>query len=79
MFVTASGETWLREPAFGTATHLWRVVGSDGTLTATVEVPRGIVLRDRDGDHVWGFRVDPTFGVTTVERLRLESVSDDQE
>ncbi len=74
MFVTATGETWLREPAFGTSTHLWRVVGPDGTLTATVEVPRGIVLRDRDGEHVWGFRVDPTFGVTTVERLRLEAV-----
>lgn len=78
MFVTATGETWLREPAFGTATHLWRVVGRDGSISATVEVPRGIVLRDRDGDHVWGFRVEPTFGVTTVERLRLEPLSENQ-
>ncbi|MEX2529367.1 MAG: hypothetical protein WD960_01225 [Gemmatimonadota bacterium] len=79
MFVTASGETWLREPAFRTATHVWRVVGPDGSITATVEVPRGIVLRDRDGDHLWGFRVDPAFGVTSVERLRLEAVSDGEE
>lgn len=74
LFVTAQGEIWLREPSFASQIHLWRVVGPDGALTAEVEVPDGIVLRDRAGDHLWGFSVDPTFGVTRVVRLRLEPI-----
>ena len=74
LFVTGEGEIWLREPSFGGRSHLWRVVGPDGTLAATVEVPDGIVLRDRAGDHVWGYSLDPTYGVTSVVRARLEPV-----
>lgn len=75
LFVTPGGEIWLREPNFGERTHLWRVVGADGALTATVEVPDGIVLHDRAGNHLWGVRTDSTFGVTSVVRLRMERVT----
>lgn len=73
LFVTADGEIWLREPNFGSGPDLWRIVSARGEILGEVEVPRGIELKARDGDRLWGISHDELF-VQYVHRLRLERV-----
>lgn len=78
IFVSSGGEVWLREPSFSSSgRHLWRIVDEEGRVSAEVDVPSDVVLREHSGDHVWGFRVDPTWGYSVVERYRLEPIEAD--